>query len=578
LEDIVTFEDVSWKYEETQDWVISQLNLRVKQGEFLLVTGPNGSGKTTLGTMLNALIPYNYRYGTLKGRITVAGKDTAATSVAEFSQIVGMVFQEVEAQFLTLSVEDELVFGPENLGVSREEIQRRLDWVLKLLKLEGYNEKSPFELSGGQKQRVAIGAALMTLPKILVLDEPTSDIDPLGKVEVLATIRDLRESLNMTIILVEHLTDDVALLADRVLLLKDGRLILEGAPREFFGSVDTLKKNGVEPPQVSQVSFALRNKLSNAAIPLTVDEFVQLIAPKINLAKTSSKRQPTFDASTPEQSEGGQLIELKDLWHTYPDGTVALKGVDLSIPRKGPMVALLGQNGSGKTTLAKHLNGILKPTKGCVNVDGLDTRSANRKDLVQKVGYVFQNPDHQIANNTVFKEVSYGLENLGLSQDQINERVKNVLEFLDITSYANEQPFLLQKGIRQRTVIASILAMRPSVIVVDEPTTGQDAVNSRVIMEMLKGLHAQGYQIVLITHNMNIAAEYCGRTIVMSEGRILADGPTRSVFSQAEILKRAYLQPPPVCRASQNLSSKLQTDFMALSVSELENVLENLIV
>lgn len=254
-----------------------------------------------------------------------------------------------------------------------------------------------------------------------------------------------------------------------------------------------------------------------------------------------------------------------------------MKGVNLTVPKKGPIIALLGQNGSGKTTLAKHLNGILKPTKGKVIVDRLNTLSAKRKDLVQRVGYVFQNPDHQIANNSVVKEVSYGLENLGLSEEEINQRVKDVLQFLDITQYADEQPFLLPKGIRQRTVIASILAMRPSVIVVDEPTTGQDAVNSRVIMDMLKGLHAQGYQIILITHNMNIAAEYCGRTIVMSEGKILADGPTRSVFSQTDILKHTYLQPPPVCRASQELSKKLQTGFTALSVSELEKFLANLI-
>jgi energy-coupling factor transport system ATP-binding protein len=575
---MVTLEGASWKYEETQDWVINRLNLRVKEGEFVLVTGPNGSGKTTFCSMLNALIPHNYRDGTLKGRITVVAKDTATTGIGELSQIVGMVFQEVEAQFLTLSVEDELVFGPENLGVPRDEIKRRLNWVLKLLKLDGYNEKSPFELSGGQKQRVAIGAALMTLPKILVLDEPTSDIDPLGKVEVLSTIRELKESLNMTIILVEHLTDDIALMADRVLLLKDGKLILEGPPREFFANVKTLKENGVEPPQVSQVSFALRDKLPYTTIPLTVDEFVQSVAAKMNVAKWGLKSGPfDQDAQASQQSDNEPLIELTDLWHTYPDGTVALRGVNLTIPKKGPIIALLGQNGSGKTTLAKHLNGILKPTKGDVIVDGLNTRSSNRRDLVQRVGYVFQNPDHQIANNTVTKEVAYGLENLGLPAEEINQRVEHVLEFLDIAHYANEQPFLLPKGIRQRTVIASILAMRPSVIVVDEPTTGQDAVNSRVIMEMLKGLHAQAYQIILITHNMNIAAEYCRRTVVMSEGRIIADGPTRSVFNQADILKRAFLQPPAVCRASQQLSMKAQSNLMALSVSELEKALGNLI-
>jgi energy-coupling factor transport system ATP-binding protein len=378
----------------------------------------------------------------------------------------------------------------------------------------------------------------------------------------------------MTIILAEHLTDDVALMADQVLLLKDGKLILEGPPREFFANVKTLKENGVEPPQVSQVSFALRDKLRYITIPLTVDEFVNSAAPKINVANL--KNLPSLDRET-QPSNNETLIELKDLWHTYPDGTVALKGVDLTIPKKGPIIALLGQNGSGKTTLAKHLNGILKPTKGEVIVDGLDTRTAKRRDLVQRVGYVFQNPDHQIANSTVTREVAYGLVNLGLSAEEIKERVKDVLDFLDIAQYADEQPFLLPKGIRQRTVIASILAMRPSVIVVDEPTTGQDAVNSRVIMNMLKGLHAQGYQIILITHNMNIAAEYCGRTIVMSEGRILADGPTRSVFSQAEILKRAFLQPPQVCRASQELSTKVQSNFMALSVSELEKTLTNLI-
>jgi energy-coupling factor transport system ATP-binding protein len=574
---IIKLSDVWWKYEKDKDWVLKGINVDIKKGEFVLIVGPNLAGKTTLAMCFNGLVPHSYPAGEFKGNVIISNNiDTRNYTVAEISKKVGLVFQDVETQFVTMSVEDELVFGPEIRGLSREEIGRRLKWVLKIMRLEGLSDKAPFDISGGQKQRAAIGAALMNMPEILVLDEPTTELDPLGKAEVLESIKQLNKELGITVILIEHLTEETAPMADRVLFLYDGKIIDEGKPDDIFQRVDHLKSKGVKPPQVTELFYLLKKAgVPLKKLPITFDEaeskLFELLRPTSATFKTPKIKTTELRVFN-QKSE--PIADLSDVTFVYPDGTLALQEVSLKIFRDDPMIGIIGQNGSGKTTLAKLLAGILKPTKGRVFLGDLDTTKAHMAEIGRKVGYVFQNPDHQISSNTVREEVSLGPRNLGLAGLELERRVIETMKDLEIEEFAGENPFLLPKGVRQRIAIASVLAMKPRIIIVDEPTTGQDFKSSYTIMDKLTQLHKRGHKIIVITHNMSLVAEYCGRSIVIDKGRIVLDGPTGFVFMQEDVLKRTSLKPPQATSLS-NILSSIGIPAGVTSVEKLSEILIN---
>ena len=276
-----------WKYEASDNWILKDINLKVEKGEFLAITGPSGAGKTTLCVCLNGLIPHS-NPGTIRGKIVIAGMNVKEHTVSELSGKVGMLFQDPESQFIGMSVEEEVVFGPENQGLPRDEIERRLNWALKMVRMEGTLSKAPHELSGGQKQRVAIASTLVMLPEIMVLDEPTSELDPIGKAEVFSIISDLRKNVEMTIILVEHETEEIAKYADRVVLLDEGKIVYDEKPRKFFSRVDELKKNGVSPPQVTEfTSLLLRDKTYRGEPTITLEEAYKTVAALLERGTTS---------------------------------------------------------------------------------------------------------------------------------------------------------------------------------------------------------------------------------------------------------------------------------------------------
>jgi len=524
---------------------------------------------------LNGLIPHSYPVGEFKGDVVISDNiNTKNYSVAETSKRVGLVFQDVETQFVTMSVEDELVFGPEIRGLSRKEIDKRLNWVLKIMRLEGLSDKAPFDISGGQKQRTAIGAALMNMPEILVLDEPTAELDPLGKVEVLESIKNLNKELGITVILIEHMTEETAAMADRVLFLYGGKIIDEGKPDEIFQKVDYLKSKGVKPPQVTELFYLLKKAgLPLRSLPITFNEARSKVFELLKSTHVPSKAPQQGSAKLRAPSQKSEpFANLSDVTFVYPDGTLALQEASLKVFKDDPMIGIIGQNGSGKTTLAKLLAGILKPSKGKVILGDLDTLKAHMTEIVRKVGYVFQNPDHQISSNTVKEEVSLGPKNLGLTGRELEKRVMETMIVLEIEEFADENPFLLPKGVRQRIAIASVLAMKPEIIIVDEPTTGQDFKGSYIIMDILAKLHKRGHKIIVITHNMNLVAEYCGRSIVVDKGRIVLDGPTSLVFTQEGVLKRTYLRPPQITSLS-NVLSRLGISPGVTTVEKLSEIL-----
>jgi len=561
LENAVEIRGLSFKYEDTEASVLNDVNLKVREGEFLGIMGPTGAGKTTLCLCVTGLIPHTVS-GQLAGEVIVVGKKTSEHTLYDFvPQGVGMVFQDPESQLFGLDVEEDVVFALEYENLPRTEIRKRLQWALNVVRLDGFEERFPYFLSGGQKQRVAIASVLASRPKILVLDEPTSELDPIGKGEVFRAIDEVRRTFQCTIIVVEHDTENLVRFADRLVVMNKGRIVLEGTPGEIFRHGSEVQKLGVKAPQVTDLGYLIHehrmNEWAEYGTPLTIEEA------RDRLLRVLEKRNTPFGTHaaqhrTLEARKDEPIVETKDLWHIYGMGTdreiAALKGIDLVI-YPNDFVAFIGQNGSGKTTLAKHFNGLLKPSKGSVLVSGRDTKTASVSELSGAVGYCFQNPDHQIFNTTVYDEIAYGPRNLKLSKDQLHDRILEALRAVGLEGYEKLNPLFLGKGERQKVAVASILAMHPKLLIVDEPTTGMDWRTLTTMMNLIKNLNESGMAVVFITHNMEIVAEYAKRVIVLFDGRVVLDGPTSQVFSQTDLLMKALITPPQITQLAQMLKS-----------------------
>jgi len=531
----ISIQDLSFTYADTPRPALHRVNGEVEEGTFVVIMGHEGAGKSTLCCALNALVPRFFR-GEYAGRVIVHGVEVGKARVAEMSRQVGLVLQDFEAQLFSTSVELEVAFGPENLCLPRDEIERRIDRYLRFVGLAEMRRREPASLSGGQKQRLAIASVLALEPPVLVMDEPTTDLDPIGREEVLSVADTLRRE-RRTLLIVDH-DPETGVDADQVWLMRDGEMVAQGPPRRVLTDLPLLESCGVQPP----ATVALFQALGWPDQPLTVEEAITLIQ-KHSLAQPRPLQVPS--AST----DGHPVIlEVRDVGFIYPTRAVeALSGISLRI-REGEFIAIVGQNGSGKTTLAKHLNGLLKPTRGEVLFRGRPVREIRRTEIARCVGYVFQNPDHQIFASTVREEVGFSLKMAGMDAKTIEERVAEALEVVGLSGYEEEVPFTLTKGERQRVAVASVLAAQPQVIILDEPTTGLDYRHQRSMMEMLQALHHRGHTVIIITHSMWVAAEYAERVVVMKDGRILLDGPTRAAFAQEETLAEAALRPPPLLR------------------------------
>jgi energy-coupling factor transport system ATP-binding protein len=539
-----------------------------------VITGPNDSGKSSLVSTFNGLIPHTQR-GEMKGRVRVLGQDIVTSSVAALCALVGMAFQDPETQFLLSRVDEEVAFGPQNLGYEPDEVREIVSWALEVTRLSELKMKDPVELSGGQKQRTALAATLAMRPKVIVLDEPTSMLDPIGKEEIMEIIKSMKEQkLVETIIVVEHHIEDLAQMADRFILLKNGKILLDEPTEKFFSDIDFLVENGVRVPDVCAVSGYLKRRGLLGNITLSLEDAINALSRLFNEKRIRPGKRTVETKQIYATIEDEVAVDVSNLHFVYPDGTVALRGVDLKI-KKGEFVALIGQNGSGKTTLSKLVAGIYKPTLGSIKVFGMDTKVTPTPQLIARVGYVFQNPDHQIFNDTIRKELMFGLRNLlsfGLvKKEEIESRIREAMQITGIPEHIlEEHPFLMSKGMRQRIAIASVLSMKPQVLIVDEPTTGQDTPQSIEVMNFLKKLNEMGHTIIIITHEMWVVAGWAKRTIAMAEGKILLDGPTKEVLSNADVLKRTFVKPPQITLLAQALY-KYDMPKDILTVAEFMN-------
>jgi energy-coupling factor transporter ATP-binding protein EcfA2 len=565
----VKISGLSFRYPTSHDWVLRDVNLTVAEGEFVAITGPSGAGKTTLCMCLNGIIP-NTIEGDYRGSVAVFGREAASSEVFEMARTVGITFQEPEAQLFGLTVEEEVAFGPENYGLPQDELEERVGRALELLRLEEFRSKSPYNLSGGQKQRVALASVLALRPRLLVMDEPFTELDPVGKMEVSDAIEQLRKQSNVTIILVEHDAEEIARHADRVVLLDGGRVVLDKPTEEFFSDVPTLHLHGVRCPQVTELFHTLRTRrMWEGVIPTTIEDGARALAEAI--AGSTIRVVPR---NTTGGTSGEEVVKFDHVSYVYPDGTTALSDVSLSI-RRGEYVGLVGQNGSGKTTLARMMIGLLRPSKGSVVIAGQDSRHMSVAQIARKIGYLFQNPDHQIFSSTVFDEVAFGPRNLGFQEAEVRSKVENSLSKVGLLSLSATHPLFSSRGERQRIALASVLSMGPEVLVLDEPTTGQDWLNNIRILDIVDELNSSGTTIVMISHNMQFIAERTRRLVVMKGGSVFIDGPTRDVFSQADRLSEAFIRPPQVTRLSAALGARIED--VPLSVDELAEAIAPLV-
>ena len=538
---LVDARDVWVKYRGANDYALKGVSVSVSEGEVVAVVGPTGAGKTTLCKVLSGIIPNFGAYDDFKGNVTVDGKSTLGKRVGEISRSCAMVFQDYESQLFRTTVELEVAFGPENLCLSRDEILKRVSRSLELVGLVGFEKRYSFALSGGQKQRLAIASMLALQPKVLILDEATSDLDPRGKREVYAVVRRLLdEGAIRSLVMVDHHLDKVAEFADRVVLMDSGRVVMEGGTEDVLSEVDLLRSMGLNPPEPAELFHDLG--LGLKPLPMTVEEALERMPALRNFRKPSEE----------EVNSREPAVEVEDLWFAYPGGDWVLKGVNLTV-RSGEMIGLIGQNGSGKTTLAQTIMGILKPRRGRVRLFGKDVTSQDLMERAVTIGYVFQNPDYQIFTKSVYEEIAYGLRARGMGEEEVRKRVEEVARMVGLSALLDEDPFFLPKAHRQRVAVASVLALNPKVVILDEPSTGLSPGETRALMDLARELNRRGTTFIIITHEMWVVAEYCNRVVLMSDGNLVLDAPTRKAFSMGDFIRKYEIEPPAVTEISRRL-------------------------
>ncbi len=547
---MIQVEDLRYQYPPALpglEWetALDGLSLRVPPGGCLAVTGPNNSGKTTLCLAVAGLAP-RLTAGSLSGRVRVAGRDAQAEPPGALAGVVGLVMQDPAGQLFTQTVEDEVAWGLENAGLSIDEMRARIDWALGAVGLADVpRDQPPQTLSGGQQKRLALAAALVLRPQVLVLDEPSGGLAPAARAEMVAVLRDLRAREGLTILLTENDPAVIAALADEVIVLEAGRIVMQGAPHTLYPAIGAEWPPRLLTPPASRFAAAVNAQFGKARLPdlhlscLTLAEAVeQTRAFELNGCTPAIRR-----AASRADSGEPPAIQLEGLCFAYQPERPVLRDINLAIPT-GQLVALTGDNGAGKTTLAKHLIGLLRPSSGQVTIGGQPANGQPVGRLARQVGFAFQNPELQIFSPTVREEIAFGPRNLGMSGAALDDAVARALRRFGLEALADHPPAALSFSARRMVALASIAAMRTPILVLDEPTVGLDAAGQARVAEWLEARRRAGVTILLITHDMELAARDADRLLVLHEGQVAADGPPEQVFAEAGVLERAGLEPP----------------------------------
>lgn len=538
---------------------IDEVNLDIEPGQFIAILGHNGSGKSTLAKHMNAiLVPSG-------GTMWVDGKDTKEEeNLWDVRQTAGMVFQNPDNQIIGTVVEEDVGFGPENLGVPTEEIWQRVEKSLSAVGMIEYRHHSPNKLSGGQKQRVAIAGVVAMCPKCIVLDEPTAMLDPNGRKEVLRTVEELRKREHVTVILITHYMEEV-IGADRVIVMDQGHVVMDGTTREIFSQVELLKKYRLDVPQVTMLAHGLKQRgLDIKEGILTTNELIEALE-KAGDWRQNQKKTYVGHAETVVKKEKKEnpILKLEHIEYVYSSGTAyekrALKDINLDI-YEGEFVGVIGHTGSGKSTMIQHLNGLMKATSGALyyNGENIYDEKYNLRQLRNNVGLVFQYPEHQLFEIDVLTDVCFGPKNQGLTEEECKKRAIEALELVGLSEkYYDTSPFDLSGGQKRRVAIAGALAMRPKVLVLDEPTAGLDPKGRDEILDQIAYLQKErNLTVILVSHSMEDIAKYVDRIVVMNKGRKMYDGEPKEVFAHYKELEKVGLAAPQVTYIMHALSEK----------------------
>ena len=545
----------SFYYPRSRESVLKPIDLKIEEGEFVVITGPAGAGKTTLCNCLTGVIP-KFVNGEYRGRVTIQGRPLDQISLPQIASLAGFVLQTPENQLFSPSVFEDVAFGPENLGIPAEEIERRAWESLSFVGMDAYAHRLSDALSGGQTQRVALSCILALAPPIFILDQPAAELDPRGRRELYENIFQLNRKAGKTIVVVEDKLSDVVAYATRIILMKDGAIIRDQEPRVFFESQDVFSY-GIRVPDAVRLYHLMKERsICPPKVFLTAEEVSENFTPLLEASQrqdfgTGTGRRDlqtgateSFRNEVPPRADGRHVvIEVQDLHYSYPSKNWALKGINLTI-REGEFVAFVGENGAGKTTLAKQLNGLRRPTKGRVLINGHDARKMSIAQLSDQVGFLFQNPDYQIFSESAFAEVAFGLKIRKVPQSEIETRVVEILDRLGLADFRNHHPYLLSRAQRQRLAFASVLVRKPPILVVDEPSTGMDFAETIGIMDLLSEYRQQGGTVIIITHDMEMVVRYAERCIVMAGGNVYVDTATSRMEEHFEMLHEASIRLP----------------------------------
>ena len=531
---VIEFVDFSFQYRAQAKPTLNNINLTIYEGEKVLIVGPSGSGKSTLSNCINGIVPFSNE-GKISGSLKVKGKETKEMSIFELSNSVGTVLQDPDGQFIGLTVGEDIAFKLENDCVSQEEMKEKVKIVSEIVGIDTHLNAAPYSLSGGQKQRVTLAGVMVGDVDILLFDEPLASLDPATGKSAIELIDQIQKETKKTILIIEHRLEDVLHCAvDRVIVVNNGEIAADITPAELLSS-NILSETGIrEPLYITALKYA-----GCTITPEMKPEHIDTL--NIDLCREKLKTWYEETSEEEKQTTGEAILEMKDVKFSYESGKEILHGVSFKV-NKGEMVSIVGRNGAGKSTISKLICGFYKPTEGQILFDGRDLINDTIKERAEKIGIVMQNPNQMISKTMIFDEVALGLKVRGVPEEEIKNRVFETLKICGLYEFRNWPISALSFGQKKRVTIASILVLNPEVIILDEPTAGQDFKHYTEIMEFLKELNKKGVTIVMITHDMHLMLEYTNRAIVLSNGLKLAEDIAANVLTDEEVINKANLK------------------------------------
>ena len=534
-EPIIEFRDFSFQYNAQMEPTLYNIDLTIHKGEKVLVAGPSGCGKSTLVNCINGLIPFSYK-GEIKGSLKINGKESSSQSISAISNTVGTVLQDSDAQFIGMTVLEDIAFALENECVVKEEMVERVHRAAEIVDISDHLGYAPTDLSGGQKQRTGIAGILVDDVEVMLFDEPLANLDPATGKTAMELIDDVAVKTGATVIVVEHRIEDVLHIEmDRIILMENGRIVFDGTPDALLSS-NLLIEGGIrEPLYITALKYA-GIEITEDRLPHSIRSVVLTDADKAQVRK--------WHESTPTikpEPKTDTILDIKNLEFAYEDKPPTLKGVDLEVHR-GELMAIVGRNGAGKSTLAKVICRFEKDCTGSMMLMDDDLMKLSIKECADRVGYVMQNPNQMISKTMIFDEIALGLKLRGLDEADIKEKVESVMKICGLYEFRNWPISALSYGQKKRVTIASILALDPDIIILDEPTAGQDFRHYTDIMEFLKDINSRGITIIMITHDMHLMLEYAERALVFTDGQIIADDTSAAILTSPDIVRKASLK------------------------------------